>query len=266
MNTQPGYAIPIDFNDYLTVVVTSLVVDIEAVIRVRTILPDNSIQVHLHVINPPAAGGSNVFRFRLDSGFLIGVSIFSTSTEPFFGELSCIVRVDKGGFTTPQGSHVLISGYVDDGIGISWPEMPPVMLEEGNGGAAVISVANPGAGLNFTHTVPADVIFMVRSVSFRLVTAVAVATRRAIIILDDGSVLIQHVVASNTQAASLTYDYTISNIGYAETLLSSRVSLSFGVVRLPAGCRIRSAIENMQAADVISNIRITGDRWQTPSG
>ena len=110
--------------------------------------------------------------------------------------------------------------------------------------------ANPAAGAEVSVTVPTGEIWRLLSVRLTLVTSATAATRRVILLADNGAATIWAAPAGNTQAASLTNNYSFTS-GLSGNL-SGTAEFAVGVgedLWLPSGYRIRTNTENIQTGD-----------------
>lgn len=103
----------------------------------------------------------------------------------------------------------LASGYVNGGSGISWPSTNLKSPTPIAGQLRTIVGTNPGAGVEISETVPANVMWKLKSIRFTLVTAVTAATRRVHLTLTDDITLFIDLSASTSQIASLTRSYNL---------------------------------------------------------
>lgn len=254
----PG--IPIDINDRLHITITTQVVSLNLIVRVKTILPDGRIQQHEQIYITTGDGTEDDFEMPIDSGYLIGVNV-GFDTGPLTAvEAYCRLSLRRAE-TGTAGPYILLThGYVSIDSNLSWPESPPMHPFEIEGVPVVVAIANPAAGANWAHTVPDGTDLLCKAVRFRFVTAVAVATRQVRLEFLSGANVIHQAVFTTTQVASLTYDYNLSRDGAAEVLTSTYINRSMPDVRVIGGNTIRVQTVNIQAADQFSAIVLHGLR------
>lgn len=105
-----------------------------------------------------------------------------------------------------------------------------------------VASADPAAGAEISHTVPAGKHWKLLSVAVPLVTSAVAGNRRVSLVFDDGTNVFWRGISPNDQAASLTHDYSwglkagISTGGTADTVKSS----SLPELVLKPGYRIRT--------------------------
>lgn len=115
-----------------------------------------------------------------------------------------------------------------------------------------VASADPGAGAEATHTVPADVWWVLMGLQVALVTSATAANRRPALVIDDGAVEFDRLRAGVDQAASLTRTYTftpsvVAEVDRSATFLEMIEPLAKRV--LPGGYRIRTVTQALQAGD-----------------
>lgn len=98
----------------------------------------------------------------------------------------------------------LLSGFVTQAKGLSWPNTNLQDLQPGHGHDNSIQITQPAAGAEFTITVPANRLWRIHSVTFTLVTDANPASRLVRLILTHLGTSFIIFPASTTQAASLS--------------------------------------------------------------
>lgn len=140
-----------------------------------------------------------------------------------------------------QASSIIVSDYSGASPGAA-------KLSDGKT-VALVPTAGPAAGAEISHTVPAGKIWRLLSARYELVTDATVSNRRTSLVIDDGATVIHRHVSNQVQAASLTYEYDWG-VGRIEAAVrSGHVGDPLVPLNLPAGYRIRTITENLQAGD-----------------
>ena len=124
--------------------------------------------------------------------------------------------------------------------------------------------ANPAAGADFAATVPAGEVWLLHSVGCTFTTAVAVAARMlgVFIAASAGGRIILYTDQAFTQAASLVETYCFVNQGDRQVLgTNNRVLSTLGLVYLQPGATLTIHVTTIQAADQISAVVYTYQRW-----
>lgn len=254
----PG--IPIDINDRLHITITTQVANLNLYVRVKTMLPNGSFQSHQHIFITTGDGTEDDFEVSVDSGYLLGVNVSFVAGALTSVEGYCNISLRRTEVGTAGPYILLTNGYVGIANQLSWPETPPMRPYEIEGIPVVVTVANPAAGANWTYTIPDGTDFLCKAIRFRLVTDANVAARRARIEFRQSTTIIHQAVCSNTQAASLTYDYNIAMDGAAEVLSATYINRSMPDIRLKDSDTIRVQTDSIQVGDQFSAIVLQGLR------
>ena len=132
----------------------------------------------------------------------------------------------------------------------------------GLGAVRVISVSDPAAGAEWTHTVPAGVRWRFNSLHCRFVTSGTAATRRSHVEITDGTDRLMIAPPGRTQAASLTHSYVAPHnfVTVDATTGVNPYGIVFGLILL-AGWDIFSVTTNIQAGDQYSLIRLVVEEF-----
>jgi hypothetical protein len=118
------------------------------------------------------------------------------------------------------------------------------------------AVASPAAGAEFTITAPGEGLWRIISLAFTVTTDATVSNRSVGLFVDDGTSVVWRSVAAAVQTATLAWDYcAFAGAGNSDNTGSSNYfPLPDGGLLLPAGWRLRSSTNNLQAADAYSAI------------
>jgi len=142
-----------------------------------------------------------------------------------------------------------------------WEHQTPIEL----GIPEIIRPANPALGAEWTQTVPANTVWLILLVRFRLVTSVTAAQRQPSIAINDGSGLVEVGQPGSLQTASLTRDYSYQE-NAPFTIVGGEIMGSFpSRVYLLPGWIIQSTTANIQVDDQFSAIQIYLHRWLVSS-
>jgi len=189
-------------------------------------------------------------------GFLLSMSAEVASGLAGAVWVNVVIQRGVGTSDVTQGLN-LLQGYPSLTDTLSWPQPPPVKSIDNRGLANVVAVANPGAGADYAITVPAGVNWLLRSMRFQLVTAVAVANRFVVVLLQDnlGNTFAQ-IPAGPVQAASLTFQYTLANGLTVQSVNNVNITGLPLEARLPGGFQIKTSTAAIQAADQFSGMAL----------
>lgn len=123
-------------------------------------------------------------------------------------------------------------------------------FERYKGRIVTVASSDPAANTEVSITVPARTIYHLIGARVALVTDANVANRTVQLTLDDGTTVWNLFPSPSTQAASLTYNYTYAAGASNVTVLNNNVVVGLGqALVLPAGYRIRTLTNNIQATD-----------------
>lgn len=115
---------------------------------------------------------------------------------------------------------------------------------------ATLATADPAANTEISQTVPSNQFWQLIGARVSLVTDATVSNRTVQLTLDDGTTVWNLYPSPSTQAASLTYNYNFAVGAQNTTVLNNNVVVSLGSqLILPAGYRIRTLTNNLQATD-----------------
>jgi len=124
-------------------------------------------------------------------------------------------------------------------------------------GLDVITIPDPGAGLNFSFLMPFEYLYRLLSVEFLFTTDATVINRLVTFTGNIGSKAINRSQSSLSQAATKAYTYSICTrqIAFVAAVLNDRISMSLSQdFLLPPGSTVSSDIDSIQAGDAITGI------------
>ena len=136
-----------------------------------------------------------------------------------------------------------------------WANPPPAS-------GTVENPANPGAGNNWSVTVPNNVLLHLRGVSFQFLTDANVANRYPTLLVNNGTADVIVIPSVVLQTASVTYQWCFSIEAYPITTAVNNhatARIPRQVVMAP-GWTLSSSVWNLQAGDTITNIYIVWGR------
>jgi hypothetical protein len=124
---------------------------------------------------------------------------------------------------------------------------------------------SPAAGAHFTQEITGQFHTRLLTVSCRLVTSATVASRQVVVeYRDDGDVRVALAGPATSSPASQTNDYFFSAfLGTDVFTVDSTALAPLPPLLLPPTYDFRIYVANIQAADQLSNIRFTWERFYT---
>lgn len=203
------------------------------------------------------AGGSWDLKPQIE-GFLLKADIYPYSHS--YGT-QVFIQLNLYELGVNESDIDLIKGYPDQIL--SWPDHVGRAIGSEPGTIMTVVGTDPAAGQEFSHTVPAGVRWELISLQAPLVTDATVSNRVAQFIVDDGVNTLFFTSSVILQAASLTINYNLYPIGYAQTNYQSRVTVPIPDFTLLTGWRVRSVTFSMQAGDNWGPPILTVKEWVT---
>lgn len=143
----------------------------------------------------------------LGDGYLLNLSAVASAGAPLIGQTYIMIQIIRGflGATTLLGC--LLGGYVTESQHLGYPGSPIESSISGGGAPRVVSGTDPGAGLEWSETVPTGARWEIDTVRATLITAAFVTTR--VVNLSITTTAVQNWIGTSVrvQAQSLTYTY-----------------------------------------------------------
>lgn len=202
---------------------------------------------------------------QLSVGWPLTLELFALGGTPTIGQCFVQVQIVRGRGPAAAVFATILQGYITATNALAWPGSPLEKALDGPGALRSITGTNPGAGNEFSETVPAGVRWQLESFRYQFVTAVAVANRQSGILVDDGALNLFYAGGDVVQAASLTLLFSYSQ-GFTPfgTNPNNAISRSLPSPNfLSPGFRIRSQTVAIQPADVYSVIQYLVREWLT---
>ncbi len=209
-----------------------------------------------------AVARTYVSRFvPLAEGYLLSISAIG-NTQLNRGQNFTRAWIVRGGSTSLSVAEVLFGDSPTQPHAVSWPGGRALHPTEGPGWLHTVTVASPGAGLDWTLAAAANQRFRIISMEAQLAVANSGAPRPVEIILDD-SVNTYGRMATNVAAPiNATANVNFSNSGTPSTSIPSDLYAQMpATLMLPPGHRIRSVTTNLVAGDSWTNIAFLVEEW-----
>jgi hypothetical protein len=197
-------------------------------------------------------------------GWLLGAQIFAVAGTPLIGQCFVVVEIVQGLGSSAIVLQTLAAGYVTAKQPLSWPGAPIASSLDGAGALRAIVGTVPGAGAEISETVPTAARWELLTFAAQLTTAVAVANRVPVLVIDDGTNNEFLWPAQGNETASLAWqNHWAQGSPSAFTLgaLTSNGPLPTNN-RLGAGFRIRTSTVALQGADQWSSPKYLVREWQ----
>jgi hypothetical protein len=197
-----------------------------------------------------------IFLIQMGNGVLTHVTLIMNAGTPVRGMLWVEARLtDANGLKVKK----LMAGYLTWNQDLAWPPLGPIdssLTPPGNGYS---NNNSPGAGADFTISVPANTRFVIRGIRATFAAAATAFTRTPRFQFDDGSNNLYDVVPGGATALTVTsgqtrtfllqpsypvVDTAYDNNNEVRVILPARFSQP-----IPTGFRVLSSTTTLQAAD-----------------
>ena len=207
----------------------------------------------------PATARGTDFDFRIPD-FPIVLTVDATEESVNQGEI--YIRVLVLANTDPLVE--LCSGFVYAGKSPTWPATTGLDRIPGHGNIQNILGSNPAAGAEISETVPSGRLWVLKSMSFELVTDANVGTRRVHVVLNDAVGQKIECFGTIDQAASLTRQYSCALYGSVpdETDGTTNIILLPHEAYITGLGSITTETKNIQTGDNFTAPKYTIEEWQ----
>jgi hypothetical protein len=251
-----GGAIYLGTDDNILVTSFNAAAGVTLSLRSRSLSLDNRFIFGGDAQTPNTDRTAKTTQISTPDGWLLGLNVFVTAGTPLIGQCYVKVELVRGLGSGQLVSQVICAGYVTAKQPLTWPGGTSLSSVDGPGAVRAIVGASPGAGAEFSETVPTGARWELIALQATLVTNATVANRIPVLILDDGT---NNDFASpmvGNEDASKTW---VNAWGQgAASVFSTTAVCALGALpvntRLIAGSRIRSLTTAIAA----------GDQWSAP--
>lgn len=259
--TEPPIENYINQNAQLFVNVWSASAGATIVVNVKMLLPAGTIQVMSFSVVPSSDRTRNTVRFPLTEGFLLSVicgqSIAGAANRVFVG-----CQLAYGSTLGALKTRVLFQGYLLGQNVLSFPPGRDESSLDGMGAMVSVTGTTPGAGAEISETVPANVVWLLKALTFKLTAAIAVANRIPHLLLDDGVNVLLNSPAPTAIVASATGTYVVGDDSFTLAATDGVQWFQFvnGLLLWP-GFRLRTLTTGIQGADQYTAPQYLVQEW-----
>jgi hypothetical protein len=217
--------------------------------------------VDTHTPNTDRTARSTILRGM--EGWLLGGQVFVSSGAPLIGQCFVVVELVQGEGAAAVALQTLAAGYVTAKQPLSWPGQPIAQSLDGGGAIRAIVGSVPGAGNNFSETVPTGARWELLSLEAALINSATVANRTVALTIDDGAAIyfIDSPAFVTTASQTSAYSFAQGESKLVAPVLTGVMGNLPGNNRLLAGHRIRSSVINLQAGDAFSAPNMLVREW-----
>lgn len=222
----------------------------------RGVVDYGIIDTGVDVINTTANGVVVSKTRTLGEGFLLSLSA-SGSTAPQRGDMFARAVLIRGGGTFANAAQLLFADYVTTFQAAGWPGGRALNSAEGPGALRALVVGAPGAGADWSMTVPLATRRKVTSFTATFTASAAAANRNINVIVDNGAGAL--VLFQDDVLVTVTANQVVSVNGCQTNVPTGIIATELFVVlppglTLPPQFRVRSSTANIQAGDQWSAI------------
>ncbi len=254
---------PLDGSERLRVWTAGSVAGVVVTVTARILNRRGRIQRLSRTVTPSTNRAIGSTDFELGEGFFLDVTARATTGTPLVGQSWIILELVTGLGGEKATFVTLAAGYLTPNAPVFGPASQYASSLDTNGAARSVQVTTPGAGADWSVTVPTNARWELTSFAAQLVTSAAVANRAARVIIDDGANTVFEVPNPAVQAANLTVVYSYG-AGAGGPMIADAPFIEAPIPNdfyVPAGFRIRSTTGNLQAADQWNNINLYVREW-----
>jgi hypothetical protein len=188
-------------------------------------------------------------------GWLTGLLVHPAAYTIPQGACYVVVWLSRGILGRGPAYSALFSGYLGTQRTLSFPGAPQEAMRSGPGNLRLIAGTNPAAAAEITEAVPTGAAWKLHALSAQLVTDATVANRNVRLMADDGANIYVMSDANYAHPGSTTLAYSAKALPTQAVGASTFVNIPWPHdLVLPAGHRIRTLTQNIQA----------GDNWGVP--
>lgn len=198
----------------------------------------------------------------IGQGLLLNLSVFADAGSPVMNQTFVRVQVVRGQ-NVAYVLGTLLQDHVANGHDLSFPGSPIRRMSEGPGVLRFVQGTNPAAGAEVAETVPTGARWQLQAFRAELATDGTVVNRRPRLQLADSSTFWLTIPAPGVIAASQS-DQFYWTAGLAQDTVFDADAKIAGLpvpADLPAGHRILTATDNLQAGDNYSGPLFVVREW-----
>jgi hypothetical protein len=216
-------------------------------------------------IRPGATRTVTTQTFQLAEGYLLSLGSLAAIAITR-GQTFVRAFISRGGSALIQPSQLLFADYVTTQIGAAYPNGRVTAPIEGPGFVYLFAGTNPGAGANWSVSVPANARWRVRSIGALLTTSATVINRQVGLHIAVGGNIVFTGAASVAIPANTPAVVTAVALNPFAPLDTTRIYLPLPPDLYLTGASglvqtISSEATNLQAGDQWSSINLLVEEW-----
>lgn len=250
-------------DDLLIVGVRNALVGVTLLLSGRIWHLDGSVNEFAIPITPGSARALQFFQMQLEYGFLVSVTVQVAAGSPHHGQTLASILIARPPLASFGAKMLLAQDYVTTSWGPLWPGGRQAAGVDGQGMLYSIAVTTPGAGSDWTQTVPTGARWRVWGATATLATDAVAGVRIPSLVVDDGANILVNTRPGFTQTVSLTllWGWGLGHQAPVVAPGTAGVEPSLGPLPLFAGWRIRTSTAALDVGDTWTGIRLLVEEW-----
>lgn len=264
---SPPSQVYVGLEDVIHVALWNSLAGAEVDVTTRLLRADGQVITNTQTLLPTSNRVRNDYYLQLAEGFILSIAVTTPTVGLLRGMCWANVHIATGNNQAASDTQPLISDYIASSQTSGWPGGRQISSIEGPGVLYNAAIANPGAGMQVNVQPPVNARWRIIGMNTNLITSVAVANRRVLVVYNGAPGSGLQAQAFSTQAASLTYSYWLSDYGFQPT--DTPASAVFVV--LPSGLVTARnyyasiTASALQAADQFINTLVSVEEWLEPT-
>lgn len=232
-------------------------------VRTRFLTLDGLVQasVDAHTPNTDRTAASSIL--VTPEGWLLGLEVFASAGTPQIGQTFVVLEAVRGLASSATPLQLFTTGYCTSKQPLAWPAVSPGQSLDGHGALRSIAGTTPGAGAEFSETVPTGARWELIMFHGVLNGSAAVANRLPRLVLDDGANQLLNMpgIVTTTANAIIRYEWA-QGMPFAAQVNAQQTPTAIPVGnRLGAGFRLRSITTALDVGDTWTNLRYLVREW-----
>jgi len=231
---------------------------------ISVLRPNHTVELQSFIFTLGSTGALQNNTFIIPEGDLVSVCCFVESAAVVAGSVLVQARLERGAVTGAQVMVILFRDFISTDHPLSFPGSSVVSHHHDVPNFFYTTVANPGAGNQFTFTPPANTRDVILGVRFVLTNSATVISRVPSLTFSQGGVVRIAFYCGVSPGASASTTINFVNVGDYNSVAASQTMACLPPFELPSDGTLSSSVGNMQVGDAITGIQIYGKRMVLP--
>lgn len=261
-NVSPHNYIYITQSDLLTILTATATAGINFVVIYKILRPDGTITIGQDAALTLALPAATVLQLGLTEGFLMSVTVQTSSATVARGDLFVNGVLTRGKAPVSYVTQNLFQGYLTLQNRVNWPPINSDAGTTGPGRLIARSLANPAVGTDWQFAPPVFTRTRLVGVVATFTTSAVVNNRAPALVIDDGVRILYAAPSPSVQAAATAVRYSWG-AGVSSTIAaggSVTVALPAPML-IPVNGRFRTLTPFMDVGDQWSAISFSTEEW-----